>query len=130
VTTTLASLAREIERDVEQGYGVRVELVVVGDCDADDDVAALAAAGKEAAVNAAKWSGAGGISIFTEVEPHLVSMFVRDTGIGFNPDTVATDRHGIALSIRQRMVQHGGDAFVKSAPGAGTEVQLTLPRHA
>lgn len=128
-TTTLATLARDIERDVEQGYGVRVELVVVGDCPADDAVTALAAAGKEAAVNAAKWSGASGVSIFTEVEPHLVSMFVRDTGVGFDPATVAPDRHGIALSIRQRMVQHGGDAVVKSAPGAGTEVQLTLPRH-
>lgn len=125
--STLASLAREIEHDVESSYGVRVELVVVGDCPVDDDVVALAAAGKEAAINAAKWSGAGVVSIFVEVEAHQVTMFVRDTGVGFDPEVIAGDRHGIALSIRQRMAQHGGDAVVKSEPGSGTEVQLTLP---
>jgi signal transduction histidine kinase len=125
--STLASLAREIEQDVEGSYGVRVELVVVGDCPVDDDVVALAAAGKEAAINAAKWSGAGVVSIFVEVESHQVTMFVRDTGVGFDPAAIAGDRHGIALSIRQRMGQHGGEAVVKSEPGSGTEVQLTLP---
>ena len=86
-------------------------------------------AGREAAVNAAKWSGAPMVSIFAEVEVDTISMFVRDTGIGFDATVVASDRQGIALSIKQRMSQHGGYATVRSAPGTGTEVQLILPRH-
>ena len=46
----------------------------------DDDLRALLAAGREAAVNAAKWSGATTVSVYVEVEPTRVSMFVRDRG--------------------------------------------------
>ena len=69
------------------------------------------------------------VSIFAEVETDTISMFVRDTGIGFDTTTVASDRQGIALSIKQRMNQHGGYATIRSTPGSGTEVQLILPRH-
>ena len=61
----------------------RVELVVVGDCPLDEPVSALLAAGREATINAAKWSRAASISVFIEVETEVVSMFVRDLGIGF-----------------------------------------------
>jgi signal transduction histidine kinase len=125
---SLASMAANIERDVENDYGVSVELVVVGDCPPDDGVRALVAAGREAAVNAAKWSGTSRISLYVEVEPEAVSLFVRDLGRGFDPDSVPEDRRGIATSIRERMVRNGGRAVVRSAPGAGTEVELVLPR--
>ena len=35
--------------------------------------------------NAAKWSGAATISLFVEVEPDSVSLFVHDRGRGFDP---------------------------------------------
>jgi signal transduction histidine kinase len=127
---SFASAARAVQGDVEDAYGVTVELVVVGDCDLDDAVRALVAAGREAAVNAAKWSGAPRISVFAEVEPARVSLFVRDLGRGFDPSAVAEDRKGIACSIRERMARHGGEATVRSTPGAGTEVELSLPRGA
>jgi len=124
---SFASAARLIEQDVEDDYGVRVELVVVGDCDLDEPVRALLAAGREAAVNAAKWSGASQISMYAEVEPERISLFVRDLGRGFDPDAVADDRRGIACSIRERMARNGGSAIVRSEPGRGTEVELALP---
>lgn len=126
---TCAGLARAIERDIENDYGVKVGLVVVGDCELDDGVRALLAAGREAAINAAKWSGASSVAIFLEIEPTTVSLFVRDTGHGFDLDAVAGDRHGITLSIEQRMMKNGGNAVVRSTPGTGTEVELVLPRH-
>lgn len=126
-TQTFASLLGELERDVERDYGIQVELVIVGDHPADERTKALVAAGREAAINAAKWSGAATVSVFGESEPTQISLFVRDTGRGFDPDAVATDRQGIALSIRQRLVQVGGEATIRSAVGAGTEVRLVLP---
>jgi signal transduction histidine kinase len=120
--------AADIERDVEDNYGVAVELVVVGDCPLDEPVSALLAAGREATINAAKWSRAASISVFIEVETEVVSMFVRDLGIGFELENVPPDRHGIARSIIERMQRVGGNGAVRSTIGAGTEVELTLPR--
>jgi signal transduction histidine kinase len=126
--STLVEAAADIERDVEDNYGVAVELVVVGDCPLDEPVSALLAAGREATINAAKWSRAASISVFIEVEAEVVSMFVRDLGIGFELQSVPPDRHGIARSIIERMQRVGGNGAVRSTVGAGTEVELTLPR--
>jgi signal transduction histidine kinase len=53
---------------------------------------------------------------------------VRDRGIGFDPEAIPADRQGIRRSIRERMARHGGMAQVRSAPGQGTEVELTMER--
>jgi len=125
---TLAGGVRLIQQEVEAQHGVAVEIVMVGDCPLDDDLAALLAAAREATVNAVKWSGAGVVSIFAEVEPKEVSVFVRDRGKGFDPETVPADRKGLAESVRARMARRGGQATIRSAPGEGTEVSLTMPR--
>ena len=124
---TFAAGVRLIQQEVEAQHGVAVEIVTVGDCELDDDVRALLAAGKEATVNAAKWSGATVISLFAEVEPAQVSLFVRDRGRGFDPAAVPADRKGLAQSVHARMARRGGSAAVRSAPGEGTEVTLTMP---
>ena len=126
---TLAGGVRLIQQEVEAQHGVAVEVVLVGDCPLDDDLTAMIAAAREATVNAAKWSGASVISIFAEVEPAEVSMFVRDRGKGFDPETVPADRKGLAESVRARMARRGGNAAIRSAPGEGTEVSLTMPRN-
>jgi signal transduction histidine kinase len=68
------------------------------------------------------------VSLYVEAEPKRVKMFVRDRGAGFDSDAVAGDRKGIAESIRGRMQRHGGTAVIRSVPGEGTEVELTVPR--
>jgi len=115
---------------VEAQHGVSVEAITVGDCELDDDLVALLAAAREATVNAAKWSGADVVSVFAEVEPASVSVYVRDRGKGFDPTAVPEDRKGLAESIHARMARRGGSATVRSTPGQGTEVSLTMPRRA
>jgi signal transduction histidine kinase len=127
---TLASLLAGVQHDVERDYGTPVELVTVGDCPVDDDVAALVGAAREACVNAAKWSGAPRVAVYAEVEPSSVSIFVRDTGRGFDPAAVAADRQGIRYSIRDRVAQHGGTATIRSSAGSGTEVALVMGHRA
>jgi signal transduction histidine kinase len=117
-----------LQQDVESVHGIRVELVTVGDASLDEGSRALMAATREAVVNAAKWSEADVVSIFAEVEPEAISVFVRDRGKGFDPSEVARDRRGISESIQARTSRHGGTAMVRSAPGEGTEVSLSLPR--
>jgi signal transduction histidine kinase len=65
--------------------------------------------------------------VYAEVEPALVSVFVRDRGVGFDRASIAADRRGIADSIELRMQRAGGSATITSTPGAGTEVELTMP---
>ena len=126
--STLSAGVEQIEREVEAAHGIAVDAVTVGDSPLDDELRALLAAGREATVNAAKWSGAAAVSIYVEVEPRRVSMYVRDRGSGFDPDAIASDRKGIAESIRGRMQRHGGTVVIRSVPGEGTEVELSVPR--
>lgn len=127
---TVAGAVSCIQEEVEAAHRVRVEAVVVGDCPLTPKLDALLAAGREATVNAAKWSGAGTVSLFVEVEADQVSLFVRDRGKGFDPATVAPDRRGLAQSVRGRIARHGGSAVLRTAIGEGTEWELTMPRAA
>ena len=125
---TLAAGIRLIQQEVEAQHGVPVEAITVGDCDLDEDLSALLAAAREATVNAAKWSGAAEVSLFAEVEPTEVAVYVRDRGKGFDPAAVPSDRKGLTDSIHARMARRGGTAVVRSTPGEGTEVTLRMPR--
>jgi signal transduction histidine kinase len=125
---TLAAGIRKIQQDVESQHRIAVDAVTVGDCELDEDLEATLAAAREATINAAKWSGSDTVSLFAEVEPESVSIFVRDRGRGFDPDAVSADRKGLAESVRARMTRRGGLATIRSAPGKGTEVTLTMPR--
>jgi signal transduction histidine kinase len=127
---TFAAGVRQIQQDVEARYGVPVEAVTVGDCELDENLNALLAAAREATVNAAKWSGAGVISLFAEVEPDSVSIVVRDRGKGFDPSLVPADRKGLVESVHGRMARRGGTADVVSAEGEGTKVTLRMARPA
>jgi signal transduction histidine kinase len=72
--------------------------------------------------------------ILLEDEPGAVMVTVRDDGPGI-PDGRLADaeregRLGVALSIRGRLRDLGGTAEWISAPGQGTEVELTVPKPA
>jgi signal transduction histidine kinase len=125
---TLGAGVRHIQQEVEAQHRISVDAVTVGDCELDDDLQALLGAAREATVNAAKWSGSDTVSLFAEVEPDSVSIFVRDRGRGFDPGSVPDDRKGLAESVQARMARRGGSATIRSAPGEGTEVSLVMPK--
>jgi signal transduction histidine kinase len=114
--------------EVEDTYAVSMQVVVVGDCALDQPLPALVQASREAMVNAAKHAGVAEVSVYAEVEPGQVHVFIRDRGAGFDPAAIAADRHGLADSIRGRMQRHGGTVTLRTAPGDGTEVQLAIAR--
>lgn len=125
---TMAESLRAVVAEVEDRHGVPVELVVVGDCPMDERIAAQMQAAREATVNAAKYGGGGPVQVYAEVEGETVSVFVRDHGPGFDPDTVPEDRMGVRESIIGRMKRNGGTARVRPAPDGGTEVELEMER--
>jgi phage shock protein PspC (stress-responsive transcriptional regulator) len=115
---------------VEEHHAVSVDVVAVGDCAMDDRLLAMVEACGEATLNAARHSGDTSVSVFVEVGPDRVDAFVRDRGRGFSPADVGHDRHGIAHSIKARIERTGGTTAISSAPGAGTEVHVWIPRGA
>ncbi|MEA2460912.1 MAG: hypothetical protein QOH90_1089 [Actinomycetota bacterium] len=125
---SLRSAAEDLAARIEAMHEVQVEVVVVGDAPMDDGTEALIAACGEALSNAASHSGAATVSLYVEVESASISAFVRDKGRGFDRSSVPADRRGIADSIEGRLQRQGGSAVVRSEPGNGTEVQMTLPR--
>ena len=126
-SSSLAASLAEVAGEIEDAYAIAVTPVIVGDAPMDQHLAALVAAAREAMVNAAKHAKVEEVSVYAEVEDGTVSVFVRDRGIGFDPAVVGSDRRGLAESIRGRMERHGGSATVRSQPGEGTEIELTVP---
>lgn len=127
----LGSLMEAITQDmldVEVVHGVDVELVSVGDVELNAELEAVVRATREAMVNAAKHSGADRVDVYAEVDDFLVSVYVRDRGVGFDLNDIEQDRMGVRGSITERIRRVGGRAIIKTAPGEGTEVRLEVPR--
>jgi signal transduction histidine kinase/phage shock protein PspC (stress-responsive transcriptional regulator) len=112
--------------EVEELHGVPIEAVVVGDQKLDTRLEALVPAAREAMTNAAKFAGVDRVDLYAEVGPERVEVFVRDRGVGFEPDSIPEDRRGVRDSIVGRVERHGGRVCIRSAAGEGTEVELAM----
>ena len=118
----LETAAAEVERD----HNATIEVVAVGEHPLDERAQALAAAAREAMVNAAKFAPGAPVDVFAEAADGRVAVFVRDRGPGFDPAALPPDRRGVRESIVGRMARNGGRATIAPAPGGGTEVELVL----
>lgn len=127
--TTFGTALARIATEVEQDHDVRVEAVVVGDGPLEGRAAeGLVAAIREAVTNAARHADVPVVDVFLESAGDRVVATVRDRGAGFDPDAVASDRHGVRHSIRGRLERLGGTARLTTARGDGTEWELAVPR--
>lgn len=93
----------------------------------------LAAAVGAALANVAAHAGeAARAWVLLEDQGDEVVVSVRDDGPGFEPARLdqarAEGRLGVASAIEGRVRDLGGTMAVESAPGAGTEVELRVPR--
>jgi signal transduction histidine kinase len=126
--STLVDALADAANDVEELHGVTIELASAGDAPLDDAIGQLVLAAREAMTNAAKFSGVSEIAVYAETTADAITVFVRDRGAGFDRAAVPADRRGLAESIEGRMARAGGSTSIVTAPGAGTEVELRLPR--
>lgn len=126
--TSLHAAIETLTTALETDHEIRIEAVIVGDQPLDDTSRALIAALREAIVNAAQHANIDRIDVFVEADDAELTGFVRDTGIGFDPETIPADRHGINDSIVGRVQRIGGSATIDSKIGAGTEVEIRIPR--
>lgn len=123
---SLEAAVTEAVVGVESRYGVPISVVVVGDMRPGPGELALVAALAEACQNAVR-HGAPPVSVYVEVRPRAIEAFIKDNGAGFDPATIADDRHGVRDSIVGRMRRTGGSATIRRL-ARGTEVALSVPR--
>jgi signal transduction histidine kinase len=126
--TTLEDALAEAAAEIEELHGVKIELASAGHVPLDEEIEQLVLATREAMANAAKFAGGGEIAVYAESDAESVSVFIRDRGAGFDRAAVPPDRRGLTESIEGRLERAGGRATIRSAPGEGTEVELTMPR--
>ncbi|HET8593254.1 MAG TPA: ATP-binding protein [Solirubrobacterales bacterium] len=123
----LADALRATAEEVEEHHGAQIEAVVVGDAPLDERMKALVAAAREALTNAAKFASEGGpVRLYAEIEDGAARVFIDDRGAGFDPEAIPEDRRGVRESIIGRMRRYGGSAEIRSGPGGGTEIELTM----
>jgi len=80
---------------------------------------------QEALNNAVRHGAAKQIEVSLRKSAQLLSMKVKDEGVGFDPVRVS---NGLGLiSMRERLRFVGGDVIVKSAAGSGTEITAQVP---
>jgi signal transduction histidine kinase len=95
-------------------------------------VASELAAAVGAAVDNARRHAGGRVWLLVEDEPDAVTVSVRDEGPGIVPgrleEAVREGRLGLSRSVRGRVEDLGGTVDLHSSPGAGTEVELRVPR--
>jgi signal transduction histidine kinase len=125
---TLAGALRAAAVEVEFAADASIEVVAVGDSPLEECGTAVVAAAREAMLNAAKFAAGTPISVYAELSPGGIQVFVRDRGPGFDPAAVPPERRGVRDSIVGRMLRAGGKATVRSLPGGGTEVEIALDR--
>jgi signal transduction histidine kinase len=82
---------------------------------------------QEALNNALKHGRPGCIRVGLAIADDLVRLDVRDDGTGFDPASRAQGGNGL-VGMRERVVRHGGSMNIESASGAGTYVQVEVPR--
>ncbi|WP_328705760.1 PspC domain-containing protein [Actinomyces trachealis] len=123
--TSVSDAFKDLAAEVEDRYGVGIDVVTVGDRPPDQATEVVVAATREALSNAVRHAQPP-ISLYVEINPERIEIFVRDHGAGFDLNEIAQDRHGVRESIIGRMERHGGSATVHRLTN-GTEIRLALP---
>jgi signal transduction histidine kinase len=81
---------------------------------------------QEALNNSLKHAAAGSVVLYLRQSNGSVELEIVDDGVGFNPEALP-DRGGMGLkSIRDRAEHIGGSATIRSQPGEGTSVKVSL----
>ncbi|MEJ2803447.1 CHASE3 domain-containing protein [Comamonadaceae bacterium PP-2] len=82
---------------------------------------------QEALTNVSKYAEARHVEVRLSTEDEEVQILVRDDGRGFNPEDIKPSTHGLD-GMKHRVEAIGGRLVVRSATGAGTTIEASMPR--
>jgi signal transduction histidine kinase len=118
----------EMLRHVVEHVPLRIDWQLPESLDMPAVVAvALCRGVREALTNVVRHAGVNTAEVSVAKKDDLVSVRIRDCGVGFDPERTAGHGYGVTSSLVERMARMGGRAVVTSAPGKGTEICLEWP---
>lgn len=82
---------------------------------------------QESLVNVAKHAGASQVTVTLEKCSDAVVLVVQDDGRGFCMAAARKPQSLGLMGLRERAQLLGGSAFIKSAPGKGTRIEVRIP---
>ncbi len=128
----LREALRDICADIFEGTEISVTVDGKGEEEAIGRLVAenLFLLAKEAVTNAAKHASPRKISVSIDYPPDRVVLRVSDDGTGFDPPLAPGSHEGhFGLSgMRERARRLGSELQLKSKPGHGTEISVSVPR--
>ncbi len=116
--------------DFERRTGVRCELAL-GDPDLAlpaPQATAVFRIVQESLTNVAKHAKASNVEVIIGAEDDAIAVTVRDDGVGFSTSDPRKPQSYGLLGVRERAYLLGGETRIISSPGAGTEIEVRLPR--
>jgi len=125
---------RQYLRRFSEQYGLRTDLAAPPDW--SDEVleptvqAQLLRIIQEALANARKHARAQAVQVSVQLPPDHAQVTVLDDGVGFDPALLTGaegQKYGLGF-MRERAQEVGGSVEIYSAPGAGTQVLICVPR--
>lgn len=129
----LPDAINDVTRRWAEANDVDAVLTTTGDprpMHADVEVALLRTA-QEALANVAKHARAGRVGLTLSYMEDLVTLDVRDDGVGFDPGARRVNGSaggGFGLAgMRQRVQRLAGRLEIESEPGGGTAISATVP---
>ena len=81
---------------------------------------------QEALQNALKYSQAQTVSVDLRGVPEGLSLTIADDGVGFDVSALSGEGLGL-ISMSERLQSVGGAIAIRSAPGAGTRIEVRVP---
>jgi len=115
-------------RDFSRRYDVPVFLNVEGDVDrlAEPHRTCVYRVVQEALTNCARHAHAGRIDVAVRESASCLQIEIRDDGVGLDPSD--DRRAGVGLvGIQERVREVGGTVSIRSGPGAGTALDISIP---
>ena len=83
---------------------------------------------QEALTNTARHAVVDAVNVSIIGSQYYISVKIEDSGAGFNAESVLKDVGTFGLTgLRERVREVGGNLLVRSAPGAGTQLTITIP---
>lgn len=111
-----------------QRFGLTVQVQIRGQRQrlAPEIELALYRIAQEALTNVAKHAGTDQATLDLSFDPHYVTLCITDRGKGFDVNEALGSGLGL-FSMRERAQLVHGTLEVRTAPGAGTRVEVTVP---
>ena len=128
-TAALREILRSYTERFEERTGITASFRCPAELELPEAVATcLLRVLQEALTNVSRHSGATEVGVTVALDAETVTMAISDNGVGADA-AVAPEGAGLR-GVRERCEFLGGAATIEMRPGAGTRVQVRLPRNA